>query len=111
MCRILSGCSLDRTISTDTVSYTTLLHANASMTHGISQDVDTPGLNFNGLSLRLRHLLVVTATLLLGPRPQSEAFYGYATSLEEELGVIIRRLSASDRHSLAQRLMKWSADP
>jgi TniQ len=70
-----------------------------------------PGpLNFNGLSLRFRHLLVVTATLLLGPRPQLEAFYGYATSLEDELGIITRRLSAADRHSLAQRLTKWSGD-
>ena len=68
-----------------------------------------PGpLNFNGLSFKFRHLLVVTATLLLGPRPQLEAFYGYATSLEDELGVITRRLDAADRHGLTQRLMKWS---
>ncbi len=70
-----------------------------------------PGpLDFNRLSVKFRHLLVVTALLLVGPRPQLEAFYGYATSLEDELAVISRRLGASNRHGFAQRKSKWSSD-
>ena len=65
-------------------------------------------LDFNRLSVKFRHLLVVTATLLVGPRPQLEAFYGYATSLEHKLGLISQRLGASDRQDLAQRQTTWS---
>ncbi len=68
-----------------------------------------PGpLDFNRLPIGFRHLLIVTATLLAGPRLQLEAFYGYATSLEDNLAVISRRLGALDRQDLARRQKRWS---
>jgi hypothetical protein len=68
-----------------------------------------PGpLDFNRLPIGFRHLLIATATLLAGPRPQLEAFYGYATSLEDNLAVISRRLGALDRQDLARRQKRWS---
>ena len=68
-----------------------------------------PGpLDFNRLPIGFRHLLIVTATLLAGPRLQLEAFYGYPTSLEDNLAVISRRLGALDRQDLARRQKRWS---
>jgi hypothetical protein len=68
-----------------------------------------PGpLDFNRLPIGFRHLLIVTATLLAGLRLQLEAFYGYPTSLEDNLAVISRRLGALDRQDLAGRQKRWS---
>lgn len=70
-----------------------------------------PGpLDFNRLPIGFRHLLVATAILLAGPRLRLEAFYGFATNLEDNLAVISQRLSSLDRHHLARRQARWSCD-
>ena len=52
--------------------------------------------------------LVQTRPLPITVTMPLEAFYGYPTSLEDNLAVISRRLGALDRQDLARRQGRWS---